>query len=138
MESSKFNSLYCPIRGIRVSASPEERVRQRLIVHMLGPLGYPKGHLAVEKNFFDKLIRRIDLVCFYPVQDLLKPLLLVECKAERLSKEAENQLFGYNAEIKAPFLCLVSSKEIKLFWREKRAIKSLPFLPSYTDLIEKV
>lgn len=138
MVSSKSNSLYCPIRAFLVAATPEELVRQKLIAQMLGPLGFPRGLLAVEKNLFEKVLRRIDLVCFYPVQDLLKPLLLVECKAERLTKEAENQLFGYNAEIRAPFLCLASRKEVKIFWQEKNIVKSAPFLPSYAELVEKL
>lgn len=136
MESSRFSRFYCPIRKIEVAATPEENVRQRLVRHMLGPLGYPKGLLAVEKNLFSgSLERRIDLVCFYRQQDFLKPLLLVECKAESLTVQAENQLFGYNAQIGAPFLCLVSESAIKLFWKEAEEIKTLSYLPPYRELL---
>ena len=139
MASCKFSSVRCQIRGTQVSATPEEKVRQKLLSHMLGPLGYPRGHIAVEKDLFSvKLIRRVDIVCFYPVKDLLKPLLLIECKAKKLPLEAENQLFGYNGEVSAPFVCLVSASEIKMFWQEGGVWQSIPFLPSYIELIEKL
>jgi hypothetical protein len=127
------------VRQAEVSETPEERVRHRLLLNMIGPLGYPRGHLAVEKNLFSfGLQRRVDLVCFYPVKDLLKPLLLVECKAVVLTTEAENQLFGYNLQIGAPFLCLVNDAEIKTIWQEQNSMRSISFLPSYSQLIEKV
>lgn len=127
------------MRQEEVSETPEEKVRQRLLTNMIGSLGYPRGYLAVEKNLFPfDLQRRVDLVCFYLVKDCLKPLLLVECKAEALTIEAENQLFGYNLRIGAPFLCLVNAVEIKTFWQERDARRSISFLPSYSQLIEKV
>lgn len=127
------------MRRREVAACPEEIVRQRLLARMLGPLGYPRGQMAVEKNLFSvDLQRRVDLVCFYPVKDLMKPLLLVECKAALLTIEAENQLFGYNIQIGAPFLCLVNDVEIKMLWQEQNSMRSISFLPSYAQLIEKL
>ncbi|MCC6127836.1 MAG: type I restriction enzyme HsdR N-terminal domain-containing protein [Chlamydiae bacterium] len=122
-----------------MAMTPEEKVRQKLLSRMLGPLGYPRGHLAVEKDFFpSRLTRRVDVVCFYLVKDLLKPLLLIECKAKDLPLEAENQLFGYNTEVGAPFICLVGEAEVKMFWQEKGVKQSIPFLPRYVELIEKL
>jgi len=120
-------------------ATPEERVRQKLLSRMLGPLGYPRGHLAVEKDLFpSKNLRRIDVVCFYPVKDCLKLLLLIECKAKGIPLAAENQLFGYNADLGAPFVCLVTDAEVKMFWQESGVRKSIPFLPPYRELLEKL
>ncbi len=122
-----------------VAAIPEEVVRQRLLAHMISSLGYPRGQLAVEKDLFSAgMKRRVDLVCFYPVKDSMKPLLIVECKAALLTTEAENQLFGYNIQIGAPFLCLVNDVKIKMLWQEQYSMKSISFLPSYLQLIEKL
>ncbi|HAB98496.1 MAG TPA: hypothetical protein DCE71_01580 [Parachlamydiales bacterium] len=139
MALSKSSKLFCPVRQKEVAANPEEIVRQRLLAHMIGPLGYPRGQIAVEKDFFSSgLQRRVDLVCFYPVKDFMKPLLLVECKAVSLTIAAENQLFGYNIQIGAPFLCLVNGVEIKMLWQEQNSMKSISFLPTYAQLIEKL
>jgi hypothetical protein len=150
MGSSKSKNSFCLIRRSWVASTPEEAVRQSLLQRMLGLLGYPRGYIAVERGlcsleslgqpvspFLFDPNRRIDVLCFYPNREgLIKPLLLVECKALHLNFEAENQLFGYNARVGAPFLCLANEAEIKMLWQERGSIKSIPFLPSYAQLIE--
>ncbi len=42
--------IFDPIRRKSVADTPEERVRQALLSQMIGPLGFPKGLLAVEKK----------------------------------------------------------------------------------------
>lgn len=139
MESSRSSSLICLVRRLSVAASPEEFVRQRLLTKMIGPLGYPRGHLSVEKNlFFAGMNRRIDIVCFHSTREGLKPLLLIECKAGHINIETENQLFGYNAHIGAPFLCFAGGSELKLFWQEQGGLKSISFLPTYKELSNSI
>lgn len=138
MGLSKSNKLRCLVRQRAVAATPEEFVRQKLLAQMIGPLGYPRGQLAVEKNLFAAgMLRRIDIVCFTPWTDTLRPLLLVECKAADLTLEAERQLFGYNAQIGAPFLCLAGSTQVRLLWQEQGEVRSVPFLPSYGQLVNQ-
>lgn len=95
---------------------------------MTAELGYPKGLISVEKKVGE---RRYDLVCFLPSG---KALLLVECKAVPIQRMAERQAFGYNAAIKAPFICLANETEIKTLWLENEEVKFVPFLPSYEQL----
>lgn len=121
------NSSRCLIRKKWVANTPEEGVRQRLIQQMIG-LGYPKGLIAVEKKIGE---RRFDLVCFTKE---MTPLLLVECKAETLTEAAMRQALGYNAMVKAPFICLASVTEIKTFWQEEGKIGSVPYLPSFNEI----
>ena len=109
--------------------TPEEEVRQTLIAEMIGPLGYPRGLLSVEKQVRKE--RRADLVCYTPQ---MEPLLLVECKAVCITDQAIQQAFGYNETIQAPFICLVSQKEKKTFWKEVDRFGSVPFLPTYREL----
>lgn len=127
-ESSKLSK--CLIRKRWVSATPEEGVRQGLIQRMLVDLGYPKGLISVERKVGD---RRFDIVCY---TSACTPLLLVECKAGELNDSAENQAFGYNATIQAPFICLACPNQIKTLWREQERIASVPFLPKFSELYE--
>lgn len=108
--------------------TPEERVRQALLLKMIGELGFPKGLIAVEKKVGS---RRFDLVCYTPE---MTPLLLVECKAGELNEVALHQAFGYNETIQAPFLCLANGLEIKTFWQEGKENKVVPFLPAFAEL----
>lgn len=109
---------------------------------MIDELGYPKGLLAVEKDLSNLTgsdpSRRIDIVCYTPGTDGLRPLLLIECKAEKSGPEAERQVFGYNEAIRAPFIALASGSEIKTLWRETDRIASVPFLPRFHELLEQL
>ncbi|MBI3236920.1 MAG: type I restriction enzyme HsdR N-terminal domain-containing protein [Chlamydiales bacterium] len=113
--------VFDSIRGIWVRATPEEIIRQQLLKHMLDSLGYPKELIAVERDIRElipgecppALHRRLDLVCFRKDPKWgLKPLLIVECKAEKLDKQAIDQLMGYHFFIKSPYLSLISRKEV--------------------------
>ena len=132
--------LWDPIRSKWVRATPEEHVRQALIQKMIGPLGFPKGWIAVEKDLaslphvapLTLPNRRLDLLCY---KQGMTPLLLAECKAVDLNEDAERQLLGYNAFVKAPFLCLVNTTQTHTFWLESGHVTSVPFLPSYAQLV---
>ncbi len=134
MESYKSNKycLWDPIRCLYVEATPEECVRQRWILAMIGPLGFPKGLLSVEKEI--SFQRRVDLICYTPHQEGLQPLLIVVCKAEEEYFPAEQQVFGYNEVVLALFLCIICGTRAKTFWKEPNGIGSVPFLPTYEQL----
>lgn len=95
---------------------------------MVDELGFPKGLISVERGVGS---RRTDIVCY--TQEMV-PLLLVECKAGELNAAAVSQVLGYNDTIKAPFVCLVNSTEIKILWQEQGRVASVPFLPTYNEL----
>jgi hypothetical protein len=82
--------------------------------------------------------RRLDILCYAPGYDGLRPLLLIECKASRLDAQTEKQAFGYNDAIGAPFIALTNGTEIKTLWREPGKIASIPFLPRFTALVAKL
>ena len=138
--------LLDPLRRQWVADTPEERVRQALIAKMIGDLGFPQKWMAVEKDVASLPLaktlpdpnRRLDLICYTSVKKQIVPLLIVECKAEKLDEGAASQVFGYNAMIGAPFVCLASANEIKTMWREFGEIRAVSFLPSYEQLVEKI
>ena len=122
--------LYDPIRKCAVANTPEELVRQSLLLQMIGPLGFPKGLISVEASI--ACGRRADIIA-YNHQHL--PLLLIECKAEAVDEEVVfRQAFGYNASIGAPFWAIAHSLGVRLFWMEGSTLKSIPFLPPYSQL----
>lgn len=108
---------------------PEEKVRQQVIVDLVSQ-GFPRHLMSVEKQV-SGLKRRLDLLCYGLFEGHLYPLLLVECKAVRLTKAAERQVFGYNYYVRAPFVALVNDSG--MIWAEK----GKPFaegIPTYEDL----
>ncbi|HSX13309.1 MAG TPA: type I restriction enzyme HsdR N-terminal domain-containing protein [Chlamydiales bacterium] len=126
--------IWDPIRGLHVEATPEEKIRQKWISAMIGPLGYPRGLLSVEKGI-SQLKRRADIICYTPGKEGLVPLLIIECKAEDEGIVPEKQILGYNSTIQAPFLCIIQGDKVKTFWKENENLASVPFLPAYSQLI---
>lgn len=129
--------IFDPIRCCQVEASPEEIVRQRWILAMLGPLGYPKGLISIEKSV-PKRKRRFDILVYTPGGNGLNPLLLMECKAEDEGIVPEKQVIGYNFTVQAPFFSVIQGEKVRTFWKEGEKTVSISFLPTYAQLVSKL
>ncbi len=117
--------LFDRLRRRWIADLPEERVRQAVIAWMLDFGGYPQSLLCSEKRLlhvedlgFDRAInaapvtlRRFDLLCFMRSDAGFKPLLLIECKAARLTDRTKKQALDYNYHVKAPFIALAGAQE---------------------------
>lgn len=151
MVSSNLSNrqIFDSFRGIWVKATPEEIVRQSALRTMVHDLGYPRELIAVEKEIGELVPlgsvttpqRRIDIVCFKKTLNSgLLPLILIECKDEPFTQKAIDQVIGYNAFIKAPFLAVVSRQgELIGHWNE--LLQSYRFrrgFPGYQELLECV
>jgi type I site-specific restriction endonuclease len=97
---------------------------------MVNELGFPRGLISVEKSIGK---RRTDIVCYTKE---MKPILLVECKAEALDERALTQALGYNDKVQAPFICLANAHQLITFWFEGEKRVTVPFLPTYKNLYE--
>jgi hypothetical protein len=106
-------------------------------------LGYPKHLLAVEKSLKELASevhtqaprRRVDIVCFS--KGLMKPLLMVECKAEELTTSALYQVMGYNRFVQASFIAIANGTQILTGWydAEAKQYRFVENLPSYQELL---
>ena len=95
--------VHDPVRRRWVALTPEEGVRQRLLLDLLG-LGYPAGLLAVERGVpYGGKTWRADVVAYGRDQ---RPALLAECKAPgvAITQATFDQLARYNAVLAAPVL----------------------------------
>ena len=95
--------VHDPVRRRWVALTPEEGVRQRLLVDLLA-LGYPAGLLAVERGVpYGGKTWRADVVAYARDQ---RPALLAECKAPGvpITQATFDQLARYNAVLAAPVL----------------------------------
>lgn len=135
----------CVIRETEISDTPEERVRQGIIVEMINSLGYPRESFVVEKKLselphmqgVDVPNRRIDLAVYHPVGDTLTPLLLIECKASHIDTQSFHQVIGYNHYIGAPFISLCGSNAVLTGWLDQKSKKwrLIPRLLLYQELV---
>lgn len=145
--------LYCPIRKKWVARLPEEIVRLKLVQHMVEKLGFPLVSLVLEKelNQMPHLAlyqgkipgRRADLLCFAKGINRdydLYPLLLVECKAVKLTPKVIIQVVGYNQYLGAHFIAIANQEEIQIGWmdHEVKKYRFINYMPSYDELIQAV
>lgn len=146
-------AIYCSIRKMMVAAQPEEIIRQNLILRMTSDLGYSAASLVVEKGLRQmphlQLIdtkapqRRADLLCFAPrihPNHPLYPLLLIECKAVKLTSKVIKQVAGYNHYVQAYFIAIANGEEVRTGWYDPQQ-KDYAFvnrLPSYAELLSRV
>lgn len=154
MELSKSkDKIYCQIRKEWIQATPEEKIRQGVLQHLILDLRYPASHIVVEMGLHQMPhlslsqqkfpLRRADIVCFgkgvHPNQDLY-PLLLIECKAIKLTQKMVRQAIGYNHFLKAYYIAVLNDREVLTGWWNP-STKDYQFvsrLPSYADLLESV
>lgn len=141
--------MFCCVRRQWVAALPEEKVRQHLLNHLINQLGFPPSLIVLEMglqqiphlNPSQGQIpeRRADIVCFakgiHPAHDLY-PLLLIECKAVKLTPKVLNQVTGYNHFLKACFIAVANQNEVKLGWFEAKLQRYIytDRIPSYKHL----
>jgi hypothetical protein len=97
-----------PVSKTRVADRPEERVRLRMVEFLVREAGFSLNHITTEmpvKLSRDQHALRADILCF---DSLLRPLLLVECKAESvpINEKTAIQSAGYNRNIGAPHVLL--------------------------------
>lgn len=143
-------TLFCPIRKAFCNALPEEVVRIALLEHMIKELGFPQHTLAVEKELsslphvLPKSIpkRRADILCFTKGIHLefdLYPLLLIECKAIKLTRKTINQVVGYNQFVNAYFIAIANSNSIRTGYRTPDGFyKFVDYLPEYQELMMSI
>lgn len=137
--------LYDPFRHRLVAATPEEIIRQKVLIILTKQLGYPRYLISIEKELSQLPHlkkkeglpkRRADIICFGKNihQDYsLYPLLLIECKEGSIKQEAKDQVKGYNHFVDAYFVALAGKNDLLLVHPLE-----LSFLPKYSDLIKQV
>lgn len=116
--------------------TPEEWVRQNLIMYMHNHLGYPLSLIQVEKGLeLNTMKLRADAVIAGKDGH---PLMLIECKAPKIKIDQKvfDQISRYNISFRVPYLLI--SNGLKHFCckvdLDKGLFEFLPEIPQYKDL----
>lgn len=127
--------IFDKIRKKYVTLSPEECVRQKMILFLTKEKKFPESLLSVERKIVNNgNIRslRTDIIVYE--KDSNNPLILIECKSEKIkiTHRAIEQVMEYNSLIHAKFIVLTNGKEILCLKNENEKYK-LTQIPNYTD-----
>ena len=129
--SSGKTMVYDALRKKHVLLTPEEEVRQKLIIYLLQAKKVPAGLIAIERGLtINGMMKRFDLVIY---NSLGEPHLAIECKAPSvaLTQNTLQQLATYNLHLKAEFLMVSNGLkhlicQVNFETREINFLDSLP------------
>lgn len=100
--------VFDPVRRKNVALTPEELLRQMVVLYLLEQKKYPRHRIRVEIGLtLNGRPKRCDIAVF---DVALKPWLLVECKSPKvaLSQASFEQAARYNLQFQAPFLAVTN------------------------------
>lgn len=123
-------SIWDPYRKKWLKLTPEELVRQLLVLSLIRDHGYPKNAVALEKALqVYGMPKRFD-ACFMDRQ--ARPWMLVECKAPEVPLDARvlEQALQYCITLQVPYL-LLSNGLVHYGFSTTGELRALEALPEY-------
>ncbi len=130
--------LWDPVRRQWVHSTPEELVRQLLILHLSEVGGFRLTHMQVERVIkVNGMTRRFDLL----LNDAdLQPFLLVECKSPttQVDQNVFEQIAHYNSALQVPYLLVTNgtSHFCCAIDHQEKQFSFLDQIPRPTDSIQ--
>ena len=124
------------IRKKYVVLTPEEWVRQHVVMYLMEDKKFPISLIAVEKQLtVNNLKKRSDILIFSPDGS---PYIIVECKAPsiKITQDTFDQIARYNLKLKANYLMVTNGLQ-HYFCKMDVEHKTYVFLkeiPPYTSL----
>lgn len=124
--------VYDPLRKKNILLTPEEEVRQKLVLYLINDKNVPVGLIAVERALkINGMLKRFDIVVYNSSGN---PHMAIECKAPsiKLTQTTLQQLAVYNLHLKAEFLMVSNGLEhlishVNFETREIKFLEELPF-----------
>ena len=131
-KQSKNNQvlIFDKVRKKWLVLTPEEWVRQNIIVHLIDSLGYPETVFKIESGVsINQNKRRSDVL----VYKNSKSYILIECKAPNidLTENVLNQALNYNTVYKCPFVILTNGIIHKTLDVSQNSIQLINYFPVY-------
>ena len=135
----KNGKIWSHIRQRWLVETPEERVRQEYLVHLVSEYGFQPAQIAEERELTGRGSghARADFVVWRIPKDKAAgkpPLVIVECKSDNVAIKPEDYGQGdnYARLTNAPFFVTHNTQETK-FWRVRK-----DRMPGYIEEIENI
>lgn len=127
--------LFDTIRKKFVDVTPEEWVRQHIIHFLISHLQVPASVISVEKQInLNGTKKRYDIVVF---NNILKPILIIECKAPfvEINQLTINQALRYNIKLNVPFVFLSNGLNHIFIKMDENSPEILKVIPNYSQML---
>jgi len=107
--------IFDPIRKKLIVLTPEELVRQLLLIYLIEEKNYPINKISFEKQVLvNDLPKRFDILVY---SNDFKPILLVECKAPsvNITNETLYQIARYNRTLQVKHCIMTNGIKTSIF-----------------------
>ena len=122
--------IFCVIRKRWMKLTPEEWVRQNLLLFFIEVMNYPASLMAVEKQLLlGDVKKRFDIVLYK--NDV--PFMLIECKEMNvpISGKTLDQVLRYNINLQATHFIITNGTDCYGFKNEAGVMKNMDFFPTF-------
>jgi len=128
--------IFDKLRKRFVVLTPEEWVRQNLIMFLIEEKDYPAALISVEMSIkLNKMKRRCDIVIFNKTG---VPNLIVECKAPsiKINQDVFDQIAAYNIKLKVKYLIVTNGLDFYCCYidHDNNSYTFMKDIPNYTEL----
>jgi hypothetical protein len=122
--------IFCMIRKRWMILTPEEWVRQNLLLFFVEVMKYPASLMAVEKQLLlGDLKKRFDIVLYKNEV----PFMLVECKEMNvpISIKTLDQVLRYNVTLQAAYFLITNGTDCFGFVNDEGVMKNIAIFPTF-------
>ncbi|RYD83443.1 MAG: type I restriction enzyme HsdR N-terminal domain-containing protein [Sphingobacteriales bacterium] len=122
--------IFCVIRKKWMQLTPEEWVRQNVLLYLIHTLQYPSSLIAVEKQLLlGEMKKRFDIVVYK--ND--KPFVLIECKEMNvpISQKTLDQVMRYNINLQATSFIITNGNTCYGFTIDAGILTALRSFPAF-------
>jgi hypothetical protein len=128
------NLVFCSIRKKWLILTPEEWVRQNIILYLSICLKFPPSLFSIEKQIdVNDQLKRIDLAIYHNSH----PVMLVECKKieHNLNQATLSQSLSYFSKINAKYLLITNGAQSFCFANQNNHLTEIFEIPKWSDII---
>ena len=122
--------IFCMMRKKRLQVTPEEWVRQNVLLYLTETLQYPASLIAVEKKLqLGELQKRFDIVVYKNE----KPFVLIECKEMNvpITQKTLDQVMRYNINLQAASCIITNGNTCYGFTTGNGSLEALDAFPAF-------
>jgi hypothetical protein len=132
-QNRSVNEIFDAIRKKWLVLTPEEWVRQNIILYLLLQRNFPSSLISVEKEIrLADLKKRYDIVVF---NRQTRPWMIIECKemSTPLSEKTMEQILRYHISIPSKYLIITNGSHCFGFEKKDGWFQEINVFPDFED-----
>lgn len=130
-QTNKYKEIFDIVRKKWLVLTPEEWVRQNIVLFILLKMNYPASLIAIEKEIkVGELKKRCDIVIY---STRAEPWMIIECKEMNVSlaQKTMEQILRYHITLPATFLIITNGSFCYGFEKNKDEFLEINGFPKY-------